>query len=514
MERFLLDNVQRYHALVGRFKPPHVQEAKAGLQTSPNLVVATRIRPVLEKESQLCHASVVFPRPGDSGAVDVHQLRHVVRGLPTLDTTATIYEEVAQPLLPWVWQGRVGTLFAYGQTSSGETFTVSGLERLVAHSIFGGDWADRHRSISLFSSWQATLHLLNERAPCQILEDAFGTTQLAGVVEEHVASSEHLLHSSRSHAISRIRVEDASPTVNPDGFLYMIDLAGSEAARDIANHAASRMKETREINISLSTLKDCIRARALMDLPLSAGKKVRKPYIPLRQSALTKVLKHLFDPHSSHHCKTAILTRINPSLLDVGASKNTLRYAKMLRVAVPKTTPVESDPRVPASWNNEDVRNFIKLQSGYPAISGYDLAPTESGLQLLRLPDEDFVQRCLQTPGVADEQARAFHSNLWAMHCPAEKVDVEKVKLPFKDRIRPGMAVRWTRSGEASQLALVLSPEGDAGKGYLCALVVPGTLANAYEVHLWRQSVVSVDAMEAEVLLEYHRMSRYYFIAV
>ncbi|KAL5339414.1 P-loop containing nucleoside triphosphate hydrolase protein [Aspergillus crustosus] len=584
MEQFLLENVKRYQTLVGRFKPPRTtgtkEPAKTDLQTSPNLVVATRIRPILEKEIQSGEVSAVYPRSGESATIDIHEMRKVPRGLPTLTsysfssdrtfdpehTTAQIYDEIVKPLLPWVWQGKAGTLFAYGQTGSGKTFTVSGLERLIASSLFKvNQESQRKIHISFVElTGNSAYDLLNDRAPFQILEDAFGETQLAGAVEKHVSDSTHLLElidkaasfrrtaptakndgSSRSHAICRLRIEDTSSEPVPNGILYMIDLAGSEAARDIADHTAERMKETREVNVSLSTLKDCIRAMALMDLPSSSsssssssGKKAaKKPYIPFRQSALTKVLKHLFDPESNHQCKTVILACINPSFLDVGASKNTLRYAEMLRVALPKTKKaVEYDPAVPSTWSNKDVKNYIKLQSGYPSITPYDLAPTETGLQLLRLPIEEIIKRSLGTPDITEEQARAFHAKLWALHVksqrngPAEmetketvdksssrEPDIKRAKLPFKERIRPGMVIRSAALADSDQnqnLALVLAPAEESAGDYLCALVSPGTLADAYEVHLWQQVVVNVGDMEGEVLLEYDGATRYYHVAL
>ena len=81
------------------------------------------------------------------------------------------------------------------------------------------------------------------------------------------------------------------------------------------------MRETREINTSLSVLKDCIRSKAKADVLASSGLKM--PHIPFRQSALTKVLKHIFDPASTRACKTVVIACINPSLADVGPSKNT-----------------------------------------------------------------------------------------------------------------------------------------------------------------------------------------------
>jgi kinesin family protein 2/24 len=192
--------------------------------------------------------------------------------------------------------------------------------------------------------------LLDSRAPFSILEDSFSNTQLVGIKEHLVESTAELLAlidkatsfrqtagtekndvSSRSHSICRIRVENLTPPPPSleDGVLYLVDLAGSEAARDIFNHSPARMKETREINKSLSVLKDCI--RGIAEANMSALRKPPKePYIPFRHSTLTKVLKHVFDPSGNRDCKTAVLACINPSFLDTAASKNTLRYAHML----------------------------------------------------------------------------------------------------------------------------------------------------------------------------------------
>jgi kinesin family protein 2/24 len=123
--------------------------------------------------------------------------------------------------------------------------------------------------------------------------------------------------------------------------------------------------------------------------------------------------------------------------------------------------------------------------------------------------------------------------------------------IPFKERIRPGMVVSWNESPnhlslstvDNIKLAVILCPV-DAAKGttkgtlenvanersighadtagsrtnhdaqYLCALVTPGLMAEAYELNLWRQIVVNVDSMDKEVILEYDAGTRYYYIAV
>ena len=50
----------------------------------------------------------------------------------------------------------------------------------------------------------------------------------------------------------------------------MIDLAGSERAADSKNHTKARMDETKQINLSLMALKECIRARTMASAPGAA----------------------------------------------------------------------------------------------------------------------------------------------------------------------------------------------------------------------------------------------------
>lgn len=224
-----------------------------------------------------------------------------------------------------------------------------------------------------------------------ILEDSFHEMQLVGtsprpcstVAELLAAMSTAARHrktaathrnsqSSRSHSICRITLHNpfahgTAGAAATDGVLYVVDLAGSEAARDSSHsHAGQeRAREAREINTSLSVLKDCIRGREQCAQAAAEGKGT--PYIPFRQSALTKALKHVFVPQLSggllaRQVKTGVLACVNPAALDVPASRNTLRYARMLRVDVPKLPALEFHPGVPLTWNNAQVREWIAKQ--------------------------------------------------------------------------------------------------------------------------------------------------------
>ncbi|KAK3902481.1 kinesin-like protein Klp59C [Staphylotrichum tortipilum] len=610
-DQFIIDNAERYKRLVAAFKPSKSDAKGDGSTTaaSGEIVVSARVRPMLEEELAQGFPSGIHIR-GKTNIIDLHALKQPVRGLPTItsssyavdrvfgpdSTSSEIYESLVKPLVPWAWSGGVSTLFAYGQTGSGKTYTVSALERFVAETLMDGSMeGERLINVSIIElAGQTAYDLLNARKQISILEDSLGTTQMAGALEHRVSDKETFLSyieaaaslrrtaptlkndsSSRSHAICRIRFENPDLPAADDGLLYLIDLAGSEAARDKAVHDATRMKEAREINTSLSVLKDCIRGRALADADAYSGRAAaaKKPaYVPFRQSTLTKTLKHVFDPASARSCKTVVVACVNPCLADLGASKNTLRYAELLRAVVPKTKAAEYSPTAPATWNNEQLCDWIRRNSGTPPINPSLLAPTETGPQLLRLPLPEFLSRCLKTALVIPDQAQAFQAKFWKLHVDAASKpapapttatptsalvrlalldssadpEPDAGSIPFRERIRPGMVVRWTPREEYASfvvggkerkgMAVVLCPAGavggrvrdfrgvvvndgeegkeEEGGRYLCAMVAPSLLPGSYGVSLWRQAVVAVEEMEAEVLMEWDEATRYYYMTV
>ncbi|KAJ4291140.1 hypothetical protein N0V90_010338 [Kalmusia sp. IMI 367209] len=466
MEQFYLNNVAKYHSLINALDPTPKPRVSTG-QAGPNMVVGARIRPLSKDEG---FPSAIFPRPIQKNVVDIHDLYNHPRGVPILksfdyqvdrlfdseSTTEEIYEDLVAGLVPFAWNGGIGTLFAYGQTASGKTFTVSRLEQLVAGTLMDGSLeGDREVYMTIIDlTGKAAFDLLKERTPISLLEDSFGVTQMVGADEHQVYNKEEMGNliehatsfrrtaptfkndaSSRSHAICRIRIRN--PATDSNGFLYLIDLAGSESARDVAEHGADRMREAREINISLSVLKDCIRGKAEADALISfedqkSGPKM--PHIPFRRSALTKVLKHIFDPTSTRACKTVVIACVNPSLADVGASKNTLRFAEMLRVLIPAAN-IDPDLMDPMNWTNTQLKEWIEENAGTPPILPTVVAPRESGAQLLNLSNTEIEYRCQKCPGVKYKQAKAFRTKFWQMH-----IDSQHTSEPSKKTIASKLA--------------------------------------------------------------------------
>ena len=123
---------------------------------------------------------------------------------------------------------------------------------------------------------------------------------------------------------------------------------------------------------------------------------------------------------------------------------------------------------------------LIDSKSGTPAVDPENLAPFHTGVQLVRMSLSEFIERCMKTPGVEQFQAKAFYDKMWGMHIdsqvgrrlddavidnyvrPSSAVGPEVARIPFQDRIRPGMVVRYkptSNTGLDLNMAMILSPE-------------------------------------------------------
>ncbi|KAG9236671.1 diatom spindle kinesin 1 [Amylocarpus encephaloides] len=527
---------------VAAFDKAKQKTKQAVEQPAPNsgTAICARIRPLSEEERNNHHVPALYART-ESGIADIHELSQKVNGRLAVNSSSfqldriygpqsrsdEIYKDLVAPLVPWAWAGGISTLFAYGQTGSGKTFTIDHLERMAAEHLFGEMDGNREVYAAVFElEGNIASDLLNDRRTISVMEDSFGESQLVGALEPQVKSAEELLDlidrsmkfrktaptlkndsSSRTHAVCRIRIVNKDVSETADGLLFLVDLAGSEAAADIKHHAQDRMKETKEINKSLSILKDCIRGRSTWYAQQNQDPaRAKQVYIPYRNSTLTKVLKHVFDMNGNRHCETAV---------------------------------VSCTPAALKAW--------IDTSSGDPPINSSILAPTESGIQLCRLPIGEFVSRCLKTPGVSEQHARAFYYKLWGLHIDSGKAssgkpqgdapetrEPEARSLPFHERIRAGMFIQMKCTDpdkEHMSKVMIMAPErafdrpgsgepeeGIGGSGnsrrYVCALVLHSPMAGAYEVDVTRQVVIGIDEMEKEFLMEYEPVTRCYYMTI
>ncbi|XP_057968148.1 kinesin-like protein KIN-7E isoform X2 [Malania oleifera] len=258
-------------------------------------------------------------------------------------STKQVYEEGAKEVALSVVSGFNSSIFAYGQTSSGKTYTMSGVTEYALADIY--DYMERHKEKEFVLKFSA-MEIYNEsvrdllsvdNTPLRLLDDPERGTIVEKVTEETLRDWSHLKEllslcesqrligettlnetSSRSHQIIRLTIEsstreflgnDSSSTLTAT--LNFVDLAGSERASQSLS-AGTRLKEGCHINRSLLTLGTVIRK-------LSKG---RGGHVPFRDSKLTRILQSSLGGNS----RTAIICTLSPARSHVEQSRNTLLF--------------------------------------------------------------------------------------------------------------------------------------------------------------------------------------------
>ncbi|EZF34379.1 hypothetical protein H109_02342 [Trichophyton interdigitale MR816] len=270
---------------------------------------------------------------------------------------AIIFEDVVTPILNEMLSGYNCTIFAYGQTGTGKTYTMSGdmTETLgllsdsagiiprILHALFqkieGVDSSVKCSFIELYNEDLRDLLSSEDNVKLKIYEEGMkkghNGTMIQGVGETYINSASagiKLLQegshrrqvastkcndlSSRSHSIFTIttflkRISDKGEEYICSGKLNLVDLAGSE---DIRRSGAEnkRATEAGSINKSLLTLGRVI--NALVD---------KSPHIPYRESKLTRLLQDSLGGRT----KTCIIATISSARCNLEETMSTLDYA-------------------------------------------------------------------------------------------------------------------------------------------------------------------------------------------
>ncbi|BFG18222.1 hypothetical protein CerSpe_044970 [Prunus speciosa] len=266
-------------------------------------------------------------------------------------TNSRVYELLTKDIINAAVEGFNGTAFAYGQTSSGKTFTMNGSEKdpgiihRAVRDVFDRIQMISHREFLIRVSYMEIYNeeindlFAVENQKLQIHESLERGIFVAGLREEIVSNAEQVLkliesgevnrhfgetnmnaRSSRSHTIFRMVIEsnakDTSSSIDAIrvSVLNLVDLAGSER---IAKTGAGgvRLKEGKYINKSLMILGNVINK-------LSDGAKNRG-HIPYRDSKLTRILQ----PALGGNAKTSIICTIAPEEVHIEETKGTLQFA-------------------------------------------------------------------------------------------------------------------------------------------------------------------------------------------
>ncbi|CAN7027570.1 unnamed protein product [Brassica rapa subsp. trilocularis] len=205
--------------------------------------------------------------------------------------TRRVYEDGTKEIALSVVKGINCSIFAYGQTSSGKTYTMTGITELAVADIFDYIFQHEERAFSvklsaieiynetirdLLNSDGTSLRLRDdpekgtvvEKATEETLRDYNHLKELLSICQAQRKIGETWLNerSSRSHQIIKLTVESCvrellgkenSTTLMAS--VSFIDLAGSERASQTMSGGGARLKEGCHINRSLLALGTVIR---------------------------------------------------------------------------------------------------------------------------------------------------------------------------------------------------------------------------------------------------------------
>ncbi|CAF0893195.1 unnamed protein product [Adineta ricciae] len=330
------------------------------------IMVACRIRPMTEEEI-LQGANVIAHKVADDNMVvlldpeedhdDILRANRSRERKYMFDVVSDaraeqqeVYAATAKLLLSSVLEGYNATVFAYGATGAGKTYTMLGTENnpgvmyrtlddlFVEIKNYQGQ-REYQVSMSYLEIYNELIRdlLAPSSAFLELREDAKGTIQVAGLSEVIAKTPREvmeMLHkgnrartqeptkanktSSRSHAVLQVNIKQRDVTRSHTeqvrfAKLYMIDLAGSERAAQTQN-TGKRMMEGAHINRSLLALGNCINA---------LSEKGNTKYVNYRDSKLTRILKDSLGGNS----RTVMIAHVSPASVHFEESRNTLNYA-------------------------------------------------------------------------------------------------------------------------------------------------------------------------------------------
>ena len=358
-----------------------------------NILVAVRCRPLSKKEKEISTKETIkiiddktltlkdpygFLNPNNVRGKEKSMNFDFVFG--PLIGQEKIFNSTTKFLLDKVVNGFNATVFAYGVTGAGKTYTMLGNDENPGIMVWA--FRDLYQKINecksreyLIKLWYVEIYnenirdlLNNKNENLELREDPDEGVIINNVTEIITNSMNEILillkkgnrnrtveetdankTSSRSHAILQIKVSfkeknngNSNNNLVKFGKLNLIDLAGSERAGATKNRGL-RLIEGANINKSLLTLGNCINAL------VEKNQRGSKIYVPYRDSKLTRLLKDSLSGNS----RTVMIANISPFIYNFDDTYNTLKYAERAKC-------IKTNVRVNIADNNKS-NDFMQL---------------------------------------------------------------------------------------------------------------------------------------------------------
>ena len=369
-----------------------IEQEKESIVTDPkepernkNIRVYVRFRPFNEVETGLLNDGVGWTTPiykeNNVVQIDAHRTGSEIGPLFKFDKVFTsdspqqkLYDFVGKEIVKDVTDGYNGTIFAYGQSGSGKTFTMygrdvddeetKGLIPRIVEAIFDYvDTTDENNvsfqfKLSVMQIYKEVIYdLLTGEKELKIKESPIKGIYVENLSEVYLSSVEDFLNyhdiasanrkvgetklnqtSSRSHSIMILEVTQTFKKENliKRGLLNLVDLAGSEKISK-TGAVGETLEEAKKINLSLSALGNVIHA-------LTSNSE----HIPYRDSKLTRILQESLGGNY----KTSLIVTASPHSYHLEETLSSLQFAQRAKT-------IKNKVKVNIRYTYEELQNMV-----------------------------------------------------------------------------------------------------------------------------------------------------------
>jgi kinesin family protein 5 len=297
-----------------------------------------------------------------------------------------IFDFSVRPTVDDILNGYNGTVFAYGQTGAGKSYTMMGsdidddegkgiipriVEQIFASILTSPSNIEYTVRVSYMEIYMERIRDLlvpqNDNLP--VHEEKSRGVYVKGLLEVYVSSVQEVYEvmrrggtaravaatnmnqeSSRSHSIFVITVTQKNLETGSakSGQLFLVDLAGSEKVGK-TGASGQTLEEAKKINKSLSALGMVINA-------LTDGK---SSHVPYRDSKLTRILQESLGGNS----RTTLVINCSPSSYNDAETISTLRFGVRAKA-------IKNKAKVNAELSPNELKQLLRKAQGQ--VTGFE----------------------------------------------------------------------------------------------------------------------------------------------
>ena len=361
-------------------------------EKSENVKVFIRFRPSNELETSLLQTNYgwLVPKFISEKQVGIYTKNTYEYNLPNIEipknyifsydkvfppnsNQSEIYANVGKRIVEDIMSGYNGTIFAYGQSGSGKTYTMYGndlyddnlkgiIPRIVEEIFKRVEKSDKNIDFQIKLSVieiykEVIFDLFTQENNLKIIENKEKSVYIENLSEVYLSSIEEFFNyvelseknrkvsetklnhnSSRSHCIMILEVIQnyKKEKIIKKGILNLVDLAGSEKVSK-TGAVGETLEEAKKINLSLSTLGNVIHS-----ITQGIG------HIPFRDSKLTRILKESLGGNY----KTYLIVTCSPHSYNLDEIISSLLFAKRVKC-------IKNKYRINIKYSYEELQNLV-----------------------------------------------------------------------------------------------------------------------------------------------------------